>query len=72
MLFMDYVLSKEGQGVLRDTFLLPAHPQVDPVPALKMAVPRLNGVSESSLSASDEAKMLPKSMEWMEDYFRGK
>ncbi len=46
MLFIDYLLSKEGQQILAKAQYLPAHPAVDPQPEMKPIVPRLNGKSE--------------------------
>lgn len=46
MLFIDFLLSKEGQGILRKARYIPAHPKVDPLESMKRIVPRLNGLSE--------------------------
>jgi len=46
MLFIDFLLSKEGQGVLQKARYIPAHPKVDPLPSMRHIVPRLNGLSE--------------------------
>lgn len=47
MLFIDYVLSKEGQEVLRAAQYLSPNPQVDTDPSLRKIIPRLNGLKET-------------------------
>jgi ABC-type Fe3+ transport system substrate-binding protein len=46
MLFIDFVLSKEGQEVLRAAQYLSPNPQVDTDPSLRKIIPRLNGLKE--------------------------
>ena len=47
MLFIDFVLSKEGQEVLRAAQYLSPNPQVDTDPSLRKIIPRLNGLKET-------------------------
>ena len=47
MLFVDFILSRDGQGVLRDAEYLPVHPQVEPGDSIKRIVPRLIGAKET-------------------------
>ena len=46
MLLIDYMLSKEGQEVLRAAQYLSPNPQVDTDPSLRKIIPRLNGLKE--------------------------
>ena len=47
MLFIDYMLSKEGQGVLRQAQYLSPNPEVETDPSLRKIIPRLNGMKET-------------------------
>jgi iron(III) transport system substrate-binding protein len=47
MLFVDYVLSAEGQGVLRDAQYFPVNDDVQPLKALQPVSPRLAGLKET-------------------------
>jgi len=47
MLFIDFLLSKEGQEVLRAAQYLSPNPQVDTDPSLRKIIPRLNGLKET-------------------------
>jgi iron(III) transport system substrate-binding protein len=46
MLFIDFMLSKEGQEVLRAAQYLSPNPQVDTDPSLRKIIPRLNSMKE--------------------------
>jgi ABC-type Fe3+ transport system substrate-binding protein len=46
MLLVDFVLSREGQGILAKAEYFPANPTVAPLPQLAPVVPRLAGVPE--------------------------
>ena len=50
MLLVDFVLSEEGQNVLRQANYLPAHPKVAPRPEMKIIVPRLVGMEENFIT----------------------
>jgi iron(III) transport system substrate-binding protein len=47
MLFVDYVLSSEGQTVLRDAQYFPVNQEVQPLKALQPVSPRLAGLKEN-------------------------
>ena len=47
MLFVDYVLSTEGQTVLRDAQYFPANRDVEPLKELWPVSPRLAGLKEN-------------------------
>ncbi len=47
LLFIDFVLSKEGQEVFKAAQYLSPNPQVDIDPSLRKIVPRLNGMKET-------------------------
>lgn len=53
MLFIDYVLSEEGQNYLVQYEYLPAHPKVQPLPQLQKIIPRLNGLNEIVYTPQD-------------------
>jgi iron(III) transport system substrate-binding protein len=50
MLFIDFMLSKEGQEVLREAQYLSPNPAVDTDPALAKIIPRLNNLRELVLT----------------------
>jgi ABC-type Fe3+ transport system substrate-binding protein len=61
MLFVDFLLSPEGQIVLRESEYVPAHPQVGPSPELNSIVPRIAGKQENLIDPEgmlDEAKTI--------------
>lgn len=64
MLFIDFMLSKEGQEVLRSAQYLSPNPAVDTDPSLRKIIPRLNGLKETVFTpelmfgARDEANAL--------------
>ncbi len=53
MLFIDYLLSKEGQQLLAKNEYLVARPDVDPLPHMRAIVPHLNGKKEIIYTPSD-------------------
>ena len=50
MLFVDYVLSAEGQTVLRDAQYFPVNQEVQPLKALQPVSPRLGGLKENFIN----------------------
>lgn len=46
MLYIDYVLSQEGQRVMAANSYLPAHPNVDAIASMQAIVPRVMGKKE--------------------------
>ena len=53
MLFIDYVLSEEGQNYLVQYEYLPAHPKIQPLPQLQKIIPRLNNLNEIVYTPQD-------------------
>ena len=53
MLFLDYIISKEGQQLLANNEYLVAHPDVQPLPHMRAIVPRLNGKKEIVYTPAD-------------------
>jgi ABC-type Fe3+ transport system substrate-binding protein len=70
MLSIDYWLSQDGQKVLREENYLPAHPKVDPLPALHPIVPRLAGLKETVLDPEVMFKYGQSSTAMFQKYFR--
>lgn len=50
MLFVDYMLSPEGQTVLRDAQYFPVNDKVQPLKALQAVSPRMAGLKENFIS----------------------
>ncbi len=70
MLFIDFMLSKEGQEVLRDAQYLPPSPAVDPDPSLKKIVPRLSHLEEIVLTPEIEFEARAEANALYNKYFR--
>ncbi len=51
MLLVDYLLSEDGQNILKAADYLPSLPKVDPPDSLRKIVPRLNGAPENVIPA---------------------
>jgi ABC-type Fe3+ transport system substrate-binding protein len=47
MLFIDFMLSKQGQELMRSAQYLSPNPEVDTDPSLRKIIPRLNGMRET-------------------------
>jgi ABC-type Fe3+ transport system substrate-binding protein len=47
MLLADYILSKEGQGILARAEYFPVDPDVAPLPSLAAVVPKIAGLPEN-------------------------
>jgi iron(III) transport system substrate-binding protein len=64
MLFIDFMLSKQGQEVMRAAQYLSPNPEVDTDPSLRKIIPRLNGMRETVFTpelmyqARDQANVL--------------
>lgn len=63
MLFIDYLLSVEGQEKLRNADYFPAHPKVSALPELDKIVPAKIGLRENFISPEKMNADLPKSRE---------
>jgi ABC-type Fe3+ transport system substrate-binding protein len=57
MLFIDFLLGKEGQEVLAKAEYLPGNPTVEPLPQIRPIVPYLNG---KKIHVIDETEMSPQ------------
>jgi ABC-type Fe3+ transport system substrate-binding protein len=69
MLFVDYMLSTEGQRVLRDAQYFPVDPGVAPLKALQSVSPRLSGMPENFISDTTLAATHEKANTLLRRYF---
>jgi iron(III) transport system substrate-binding protein len=69
MLFIDYLLSKDGQGRLRDAEYFPARPDVPALPDLDKIVPRKIGLKENFIDPVKINAELPKSRAIYQELF---
>ena len=69
MLFIDYLISKEGQEKLRGADYLPAHPEVPPSPDLDRIVPSKIGMRENYISPEKMNAELPRSRALYQELF---
>jgi iron(III) transport system substrate-binding protein len=70
MLLVDYILSKEGQGLLARAEYFPVDPEVAPLPALAPVVPRTAGVPENFVGPDKLIKYTDSSEEIFQKLFR--
>jgi iron(III) transport system substrate-binding protein len=70
MLFIDFILSKEGQEVLKSADYLPAHPDVEPQASLASIVPNKAGLKSRFLSEDYMFTARAKSIELQKKYFQ--
>jgi ABC-type Fe3+ transport system substrate-binding protein len=69
MLFIDYLLSKDGQQRLRDAEYFPARPDVPALPDLDKIVPRKIGLKENFIDPAKINAELPKSRAIYQELF---
>jgi iron(III) transport system substrate-binding protein len=69
MLFIDYLLSKDGQARLRDAEYFPARPDVPALPDLDKIVPHKIGRKENFIDPVKINKELPKSRAIYQELF---
>jgi ABC-type Fe3+ transport system substrate-binding protein len=69
MLFIDYLLSKDGQARLRDAEYFPARPDVPALPDLDKIVPRKIGLKENFIDPVKINAELPKSRAIYQELF---
>ena len=69
MLFIDYLLSKEGQARLQGADYFPAHPDVPASPDLDKIVPHKIGLKENYISPAKMNSDLPKSRALYQELF---
>jgi iron(III) transport system substrate-binding protein len=70
MLFIDFMLSKEGQEVLREADYLSPNPQVDTSQGLRKIVPRLAGLKELVLTPEYMFESRSQANTLFDKYFR--
>jgi ABC-type Fe3+ transport system substrate-binding protein len=70
MLLLDYILSKEGQQILRDAEYFPSHPEVPPMPVLDPILPKRANVKELFLDPAVIAAEQQHSFEIYQQLFR--
>ena len=70
MLFLDYVLSQEGQAIFAEAQYYPARPDVPAIVSMQPYTPRLLGKSESIIADEDLDELRPRSVEIFQDIFR--
>jgi iron(III) transport system substrate-binding protein len=70
MLLIDFILSREGQEILRDAEYFPADPAVPPLPSLASVVPKIAGVAENFVGPDKLVKYTDSSEEIFRDLFR--
>jgi hypothetical protein len=70
MLFIDYLLSQEGQNILSAAEYYPAHPKVRALNYIDAIVPRVTGIHENFVRPEDEVRLGEKSTQIFEEIFR--
>jgi iron(III) transport system substrate-binding protein len=70
MLLADYILSREGQGILARAEYFPVDPEVAPLPALAPVVPRIAGVPENFVGPDKLIKYTDSSEDIFQKLFR--
>jgi iron(III) transport system substrate-binding protein len=70
MLLADYILSKEGQGILARAEYFPVDPDVAPLPALAAVVPKIAGLPENFIGPDQLIKYTDSSEEIFQKLFR--
>jgi iron(III) transport system substrate-binding protein len=70
MLLADYILSREGQGILARAEYFPVDPEVAPLPALAAVVPRIAGVAENFVGPDQLIKYTDSSEDIFQKLFR--
>jgi ABC-type Fe3+ transport system substrate-binding protein len=70
MLLVDFILSKDGQQILRGANYFPADPAVPPKPLLAPVVPKIAGVPENFIGPDKLVKYTESSEEIFRELFR--
>jgi ABC-type Fe3+ transport system substrate-binding protein len=70
MLLADYILSKEGQGILARAEYFPVDPDVAPLPILAPVVPKIAGLPENFIGPDQLIKYTDSSEEIFQKVFR--
>ena len=70
MLFVDFMVGKDGQQVLRDHEYLTVNPKVPPLAELQPIVPHLHGYKETFIRSEVMYKLNAKSESLLSEYFQ--
>lgn len=70
LLFIDFLLSKDGQQILREARYFPAHPEVEPLDMLSVIVPSKIGLKENFISPDHLSREHKNSSKIFKKYFR--
>jgi iron(III) transport system substrate-binding protein len=70
LLFVDFMLSREGQEILAQAEYFPVRPDAPPLPRIAAVVPARAGVSENYMSPSEQFRLAPSSEKIFDDLFR--
>jgi iron(III) transport system substrate-binding protein len=70
MLFVDFMVGKDGQTVLRDHEYLTVNPLVPPLEQLQEIVPHMHGYKETFIRAETMYKMNERSEALLNEYFQ--
>ncbi len=70
MLFIDFLLSKDGQTALRKAHYLPAHPDVEPLPQMAPILPKHTGAKAYVMSPDEHDKARKESVLTFNRLFR--
>ena len=70
MLFVDFVLSVDGQKMVAVVGYSPTRAGVEPLPEYRAIQPNMNGKKEIILSTEKENEMNAKSQDWYQEMFR--
>jgi iron(III) transport system substrate-binding protein len=70
LLFAEFLMSPDGQSVLRDVGYFPPNRKVEPDPTFAKAIPRMVSVKENTFSPELMVEMSPRSNELWDKYFR--
>jgi iron(III) transport system substrate-binding protein len=70
MQFIDFMVGKDGQEVLRDHEYLTVNPKVPPLKELQPIVPHLNGYKETFIRSETMYKLNAKSEALLSEYFQ--
>ena len=70
LLFVDFVLSEQGQTIMRDAQYFPVHPKVRPIEMLAPITPRLNGLKENFFDPVERYDRRAEAVDLIKKYFR--
>ena len=70
MLFLDYVLSKEGQAAFAEAQYYPARPDVPAIASMQPYTPRLLNKAENIIADEELEELRPRSVELFQQLFR--